>query len=294
MLVTNSIEIRMLGRKRRNCLLNWHTDVSDNHVCHTVVTVQHGVVPPIEQSRWQHIFQCDPLWNLYRIGRREILVVQSPVDPTTPKAIATFKPYRERVELVINQTERAEGITDYRESPEEGVDPLSLVLRLVLMNWAARNQAMLIHACAVVDGTDSYVFAGHSTDGKSTIARIWKDDGKVIGSEILLLAKDNGDYYVYGVPLHCHDTVTSLKRMKVNKIFFIRHSPSNQIARIKVAGAASALLARCFAPRWDKESMEATTDLTGHVTNDIPCYNLGFVPDRSVVSFLRTHSEVDA
>lgn len=294
MLVTNSIEIHMLGRERHKFLLHWHIDGPSNHACHTVITVQHGVVPAIEQSRWQHIFQCDQLWNLYRTGRREILVMQSPANPTTPLAIATFKPYRERVELIVNESERAEGIIDNRKSPEEMVDPLHLVLKFVLMNWATRSQAMLLHACAVLDGTDSYVFAGHHTDGKSTISRVWMDDGKVLGDEIILLGKDNGDYYVHGLLPHCHDTVTSLQRMKVNKIFFIRHSPSNQIARVGVAGATSALLTRCFAPRWDKRGMETTIDLAGHVAKDVPCYNLGFVPDRSIVSFLRTYSEVDA
>ena len=38
----------------------------------------------------------------------------------------------------------------------------------------------------------------------------------------------------------------------------------------------------------------AAIDLAGHVAKDVPCYNLGFVPDRSIVSFLGTHSEVDA
>ena len=294
MLVTNSIEIRMLGRERRKCLIHWHRDEPGDHVCNTVVTVQHGVVPPIEQSKWQHIFQCDQLWNLYRIGRREILVMQSPVDPTTPMAIATFKPYHKRVELIVNENERAEGIIENRKSPEEVLDPLGLVLTFVLMNWATRSQVMLLHACAVLDGTDSYVFAGHSTDGKSTMARVWMDDGKVLSNDIVLLTKDKGGYYVHGVPLHCHDTVTSLQRVKVKKVFFIRHAPSNQIQQVGVAGATSALLTRCYAPRWDKSGMEATIDLAGHVAKDVPCYNLGFVPDRSVVSFLRTHSEVDA
>jgi hypothetical protein len=252
------------------------------------------VVPPIEQSQWQHVFQCGRLWDLYSIGKHEILVVPSSVDPATPKAIGVFKPYSERVELLVNESERAGSIIDNKEPLEEGVDPLNLALKFVLMKWAARSHAILLHACAVSDGTDSYVFTGHSTDGKSTIARIWKDYGEVIGSEILLLTKVSGDYYVYGVPLHCHDTVTSLQRMKVNKIFFIGHSPGNKIARVGVAGATSALMARCFAPRWDKKSMEATINLAGHVAEDIPCYNLGFVPDRSVVDFLRTNSEAEA
>jgi hypothetical protein len=197
------------------------------------------------------------------------------------------------VELVINNGEKEEGRTDYDDSSEEIVDPLGLVLKIVMMNWAAQNHAMLIHACAAFDGTDTYVFSGHSTDGKSTIARLWKDDGKVIGGEILLLKKDNSDYYVYGIPLHFHETTTALQRMKINKIFVISHSPGNQISRLGVSGATSALLARCFAPRWDRKGMEATVGLASHVTKDLPCYSLGFVPDKSVVSFLKTHPDVN-
>jgi len=47
------------------------------------------------------------------------------------------------------------------------------------------------------------------------------------------------------------------------------------------------LLVRCFPPLWDAEGMRFTLDFCAHLVGEVPCYELGFVPDGSVVDFVR-------
>ena len=51
--------------------------------------------------------------------------------------------------------------------------------------------------------------------------------------------------------------------------------------------ASSMLLTRCFPPLWDAEGMRVTLDFCAQLVETIPCYELGFVPDKSVLDFIK-------
>jgi hypothetical protein len=54
--------------------------------------------------------------------------------------------------------------------------------------------------------------------------------------------------------------------------------------------AGSRLVVCSFPPFWSKKKMESTLRLVDSLTEKIPCYQLDFVPDRSVLGMIRTLS----
>ena len=57
--------------------------------------------------------------------------------------------------------------------------------------------------------------------------------------------------------------------------------------RLRPAEAAQSLLTRSFLPFWDASGMAFTLAFLDELVQTVPCYDFGFVPDRSAVDFAR-------
>jgi hypothetical protein len=147
---------------------------------------------------------------------------------------------------------------------------------------------MLIHACGIIDGERGYLFAGNSTHGKSTIARLWKDQALVLNDDRIVIREKEGHLWMYGTPWHGAFDVVSPEGVPISKIFFLRHGAENFAVPQRGAQAGAMLLTRSFPPLWDRQGMQYTLGLCHRVTKEIPCYELGFVPDQSAVDFIRS------
>jgi hypothetical protein len=73
----------------------------------------------------------------------------------------------------------------------------------------------------------------------------------------------------------------------LERLYFLKQAPANGLRPVTGVGAASMLLARSFPPFWDAAGMEYTLGLAAGVARDVPCAELGFVPDASAVEFVR-------
>ena len=77
--------------------------------------------------------------------------------------------------------------------------------------------------------------------------------------------------------------------MKMNdvEIFFLKHAKKNIAQKITPVEATSRLIVRSFPTFWDKKGMEFTLKFCTEIAQKIPCYELRFVPDKSVLDFVR-------
>lgn len=73
--------------------------------------------------------------------------------------------------------------------------------QLVWIPPLAQAGGVFLHACgAVLHGT-AFVFAGHSGDGKTTLAGLLEDEGlPILSDERIALRREGGGYWVYGTP----------------------------------------------------------------------------------------------
>jgi hypothetical protein len=206
-----------------------------------------------------------------------------------PSAAVTSQPYR----IAVIDTDFTRG--DIHIAPHE-VDrtlrsyPLEYPLEnLVFMRLLSQGRGALLHACAVSDNGQGFVFAGTSGSGKSTMANLWKDrEGVTILSDDRVIVREKeGRLWAYGTPWHGDVKLCSPERVPVDRIFVLRHGEENSAVPLKAPEALTSLFVRSFPTYWSPEGMTFTLDFLSRMSRAVPCYDLSFVPDRSVVDFVR-------
>ncbi|HXF06412.1 MAG TPA: hypothetical protein VNM72_13500 [Blastocatellia bacterium] len=168
--------------------------------------------------------------------------------------------------------------------------PLEFPLDELLVNhWLANGRGIELHAFGVCFDGRGLVCCGQSGAGKSTMARLWQEVGcgQILSDDRVILRLQDPPK-AFGTPWHGDAGVASSTGCPLMALFFLEHTPENRRQRLTPAQASSLLLARSFPPFWDKERMEATLDVITRIVERVPCYRLGFVPDQSIVHFLKS------
>jgi len=73
----------------------------------------------------------------------------------------------------------------------------------------------------------------------------------------------------------------------LERVFIIQHADENRAVPLIPLDATSRLLVRSFPTFWDQKGMTFTLEFLSQLSQAVPCYELGFVPDESVVDFVR-------
>jgi hypothetical protein len=173
---------------------------------------------------------------------------------------------------------------------EYPLKPLDYPLdELLMINLLARGRGVEVHACGVIDADGAaYLFAGQSGAGKSTIARQWSRAGAtVLSDDRLVLRLRDGKVWVYGTPWHGEEQFGCPESAPLSRIFFLAHAPENRATPMTEARAVAVLFARAFPPFYDPRGLDFTLSFLGDVMSRVPAAELGFVPDATVVTFVR-------
>ncbi len=165
-------------------------------------------------------------------------------------------------------------------------DPMSEV---ILSHLLAQRRGLLVHSSAVSVNGHGLLFAGVSGAGKSTMIEQWRGINNVtlIGDERICLRQHDGRFWLYGTPWPSAARVATPESAPLDAIFILKHAPKNTISPLKSSAAISNLVKRSFAPFWDPDGMAFTLQFLDEMIQSIPCFELGFVPDLSVVKYLR-------
>jgi|WetSurMetagenome_2_1015567.scaffolds.fasta_scaffold246203_1 hypothetical protein len=160
--------------------------------------------------------------------------------------------------------------------------------QLALVNYLARAQGALLHSSGLICDDQGWLFVGMSGAGKSTIAKIWQAaGGKILGDDRIVLRRQNGLLHIHGTPWPGELGVASPDSAPLKNIFFLEKSPRNFIRPLPPMEVVTRLVAGSFLPLYNKQGMAAILDFFSQVISDIPCYELGFVPEAGVIDFLR-------
>lgn len=166
-------------------------------------------------------------------------------------------------------------------------DPfLHPMLEVLMLPFFAQRRAFLCHACAVARGGEGSVFLGFSGDGKSTMANLWAKDAVILNDDRCIIRKHNGEFRAYGSPWHGDRDLVSAGGVPLRNIFFLKKGKKNHAVRKGGGKAAAMLLARSFLPLWNRSVLRAIVDLCHRLATTVPCHELTFTPDQSVVKFI--------
>lgn len=168
---------------------------------------------------------------------------------------------------------------------ENSILPLKYPLGPIIMHYLTlKSDAVMMHASCAFDGEKARIFTGFSGAGKSTISKIWSEAGnRIINDDRLIIRKWGNDYTVYNTPMYYRDIP---KEAPLSGIYLISHSPENRITKQNGALAISKVMAFCIQNNFDKQFIQSRLNFFSDLCSQIPVYELGFVPDKSVVQFI--------
>jgi hypothetical protein len=218
-------------------------------------------------------------WRLYQ--DRDLWVVWVRSQRRDPYLVGSFSPDFHSGEIFTSESDQEAG---------KFIFPIGYPLGELLMpNLLGTGYGILLHSCGVIDAGCGIVFAGVSSAGKTTTARLW--DGlpgvRVLNDDHTILRKMDGQFRVYGTPWHGQGGMALAEDAPLKQIFILKQAPSNQAVHLPPAQAAAALLVRTFAPFWSAPAMTFTLQFLDELCQAVPCYELGFVPDQSAVEYVR-------
>jgi hypothetical protein len=235
-------------------------------------------IPDIDLG--QEVFDSEGSWKLYKNGEKNIIYISSKeVDPPVVM-VGVFSDDYTSGDVYLSFPDTSDGRVSY---------PLVYPLEeLIMVNLLARGRGVIIHSCGVSREGKGILFSGVSGAGKSTLANLWKnrEAAKLLSDDRTIIRKIDGRVCMFGTPWHGDAKVASPEGVPLERIFIIKHSPKNYASLLRASDAASALFVRCFPTFWNPAGMTYTLSLLSEITEQVPCYELGFVPDETVLDFV--------
>ena len=238
-----------------------------------------GRVPDLNIPSDSRIFNAADSWALFQTGSKMVLLLGASSFGAGLDGLAAFDSKFKDVQLFRNNEALPDG-----SLPDPLQHPLGEVL-MVCMLGAQRG--LMVHACGVDHNGRGYLFAGNSTHGKTTLARLWKNRARILNDDRIILRKRDGQVWMFGTPWHGEFDGVSAAGVPLEKIFVLSHASSNAANQIYGVKAISMLLSRSFPPLWDNEGMEYTLGFLEFLTESVPIYVLDFVPDDSIIEYIQ-------
>jgi len=280
--------------------------MSDRHIIVTIGGISIAIIPHSDKEfhlpnncmqfvtsrkpeEFLHVWDCDaPHFSLEKnmfnsgdtsayVSGEELIIISHSSDK--PEALS------QKV-IRINPRLRSTDLYYRSAENEQYFDPLKHYLfRILMIHIFSQGLGVMVHASGVNDSGRGMMFAGRSGAGKSTMAALWKDRNcTVLGEDTVIIRKIEDRFWLYGVPWK-DSTLSSPETCPLEDIFFIEHAQENNIVQEK--GTLKSILHHSLFPLWNKPGMKFVTDSLSELVKKVPCYNLGFVPNQSVVDFIR-------
>jgi hypothetical protein len=174
-----------------------------------------------------------------------------------------------------------------KQNNDSFISPLSYPLGALIMYYLTLNSnAFMIHASGVWDGETGRIFSGFSGVGKSTMAKIWEEEGAhIVNDDRLIVREVNGEYFMYNTPMPYADLN---KQAQVSKFYFPFHAKKNSAEKLSGAQGLTQLMAFCFQHNYDKKYTEHLITQLERITQHTSTYRLGVVPTPSIIDFIRS------
>jgi hypothetical protein len=210
----------------------------------------------------------------------------------TERAFIVFNPNKiEEIQQVAFLNEASTEWQVYshvlKQNEDSFISPLSYPFGALILYYLTLNSsAFMIHASGVWDGETGRIFSGFSGAGKSTMAKIWEEEGAhIVNDDRLIVREVNGEYCMYNTPMPYTDLN---KQAQVSKFYFPFHAKKNSAEKLSGAQGLTQLMAFCFQHNYDKRYTEHLITQLERIIQHTSSYKLGVVPTPSIIDFIRS------
>ncbi len=218
-------------------------------------------------------------WRVKNTSEKIFIQVDFDDHKQIKSLFAIIRPNLSKIEVQIEKHSDIEGCVL--------IDPLIHPLGSLLMLYLVHLKGgVLMHASAVIDSGNSYLFSGVSGIGKSTMARLWFECGAdVINDDRVILRLQGDDVKIYNNPMPYYRQYPQKSTLK--KIFLLTQSPDNYIKPISGVTAYSRVLGNFIQQFYEKEMVNKHLECVLKIIDKVSVYEVGFKPDYDIVSLIR-------
>jgi hypothetical protein len=143
----------------------------------------------------------------------------------------------------------------------------------------ARRGAVVLHASALLDGSNAFAFVGHSGAGKSTMAQLAEKAGAtVMSDDRTVLGLGSQDPTVWGTPWHGTYRSGAARSGILRGLFLLAHGSEDRIDRLSVRDAIGEIFVRVMHPAADQTAMTRCLSTIEDVVSRVPVGRLWFRP----------------
>jgi hypothetical protein len=247
------------------------------------VILDHHFGPMPDFSSWENVFDSQSVWRLYQRGKEMGIAFHSEVYGAQPYRAAVFQQDFKRGEIYTS----GEYFSDH-SYPFPLQYPMAEVMMIHLL---AQGRGLLLHACAVKDGTNGLLFAGVSGAGKSTMASLWSEQlrATILSDDRVILQKKGEKIWIFGTPWHGDARAVSPLGVPLKHIFILTHAGQNQVAPLTPSELAVRLFVRSFPTYWDQAGINYSLELLDQTCQQVLGGELGFTPDSGIINFVREY-----
>jgi hypothetical protein len=227
-------------------------------------------------------FDSGATWKLFTTDQQYIFQFQTPFFGTLPYKEARVSADFSRGQIYLRPD----------AFPGRPVDPFEYPLdELLMVHLLALGRGIELHGCGLIADGEGILFLGHSGAGKSTMGQLWQQTGQasILSDDRIIIRQLEGQLWMYGTPWHGERRYSLNQRVPLRQIYFLRHGAAHQLVQLPPAQRVAMLVARSFLPFHSSAGVQFSLDLCQELVRSIPCHELHFRPEPSVISFLKKH-----
>lgn len=257
-----------------------HLPVSD-HEIH--IQISDSRMPILEN--FKPLFSANNEWSIYK-DEQFYRIVLNPPAFNNPLWIAQFN--HEFSQGIVHCGDR---LKDSQNGKVVLFNPVSYPLdQILLMHFLAQNRGMVIHATGWLYHDSGWIFAGKSGAGKSTLSNlIVKATGsRFLSDDRIIIRKVGHEFLMYGTPWPGEAGYAMNQSVPLKGIFFLKKGGKNNTRELKPSDAFAGLMPVVSIPWYDREKVELMMDFCSDLVGALPMYELTFVPDKAIASYLET------
>jgi len=181
-------------------------------------------------------------------------------------------------------------VANCNDNPTKFVFPLAYPMgELFIMNVLGKGMGVMVHAAGVAYQGKGYLFLGRSGAGKTTIANLWQQQpgALVLNDDKVIIRIEKDGYRIYGTPWHGEGGLASPHNVPLKHVFLLEQAKSNHLSTLSTTESILKLINTSFLPLWDKDKTGFTLSFFNDLIQNVSTHELGFLPDSSIIDFLR-------
>jgi radical SAM protein with 4Fe4S-binding SPASM domain len=160
--------------------------------------------------------------------------------------------------------------------------------QILLARTIAEREGCFFHASGVILDGKGLLFVGHSTAGKSTIAKMFRGKARILCDDRIIVRKHQEGFRAHGTWSHGDVQEVSADSAPLKAIFVLEKDKVNRIIPFDDSkDLLSKLLACLIKPIVTPDWWDKMLSLVGKIVKEVPCYSLHFDKSGKIVEVLR-------